>query len=185
MSKWIFDMAWMCKQMGLRPRTVCECGVGPLDISIAKGFMGYCDRFLLIEPIARQADAAEKAFGVHVHRVAVGEKTGIATIVDNGGSSYLSGTWAPTPAGHLPAVEVPVVNFSSLDDGRIDVMNLDCEGQEWAVLRNMKSRPMLLSVEVWTGHPRHAEIFGWLKDNGYVERFSTGPTSETFIYSRP
>lgn len=183
--RWIFDLAWLSKQMWLQPRTVCECSVGPADISIVRGFKpGDCERFLLTEPLPSLALAAEQEFGFSIHKVAIGFQQGRASLIDNGGSSYLSGTWSPTPVNDNPRVEVDVVTFDTLDDGEIDILNLDCEGHEWAVLCNMRSRPLLLAIEVWEGNPYTTEITDWLQANNYTPRFSTGPTSETIIYSR-
>jgi hypothetical protein len=79
---------------------------------------------------------------------------------------------------------VKVVTFDTLDDGDIDVLALDCEGMEWAVLSRMRSRPELLTIEIWDQNPWKKEIFWWLRQNHYVLRFATGPTAETHLYTR-
>lgn len=184
MPNWKIDLAWIAEIAELKPRTVCECSVGPIDISTSPDFVGKCDRLLLIEPLPRLAEVARKIPGAEVLQVAVGMKAGKGVLLDNNGSSYLDGTWAPTmDRSPLSRIEVEVVEFLGVDDGQIDVLNLDCEGQEWAVISQMRSRPKLLVVEVWGGHPHKEEIFAWLKENEYKHRFSTGPTAETYLYS--
>lgn len=181
---WRFDLDWIAEKMGILPAmTVCECSVGPLEISIAPSFVGKCDRLLLIEPEPHMAAEAERVLGNKVLRVAVGTQPGKHMMVYNNGSSYLKDTWAPTPTGdHW--FEVDVVTFDTLDDGQIDILNLDCEGQEWAVLSQMKSEPKLLAIENCDDSPYYKEICRWLKEHEYKMRWMTGPWAETQIYTK-
>lgn len=181
---WKFDLDWIAEKMDILPcLTVCECSVGPLEISIAPSFVGKCDRLLLIEPEPHMAAAAENVLHTKVHKVAVGTHNGKQRMVYNNGSSYLEGTWAPTPTGSR-YFDVDVVTFDTLDDGQIDILNLDCEGQEWAVLSRMKSEPKLLAVENCDDNPYYKEICQWLKDHKYKMRWMTGPWAETQIYTK-
>jgi FkbM family methyltransferase len=181
---WKFDLDWIAEKMGILPAmTVCECSVGPLEISIAPSFVGKCDRLLLIEPEPHMAAEAERALGAKVLKVAVGMHTGKARMVYNNGSSYLEGTWAPTLTGR-GHFDVDVVTFDTLDDGQIDILNLDCEGQEWPVLYHMKSEPKLLAIENCDDSPYYKEICQWLKRHDYIMRWMTGPWAETQIYTK-
>lgn len=186
MPYWKIDLAWVADQMGLLPcRTFCECAIGPMDISVSSDFMGRCKRSILIEPHPGMAATAASCMQTEIIRVAVGFSPGVRTFIDNGGSSYLDGTWAPTPVQSIQKTyQVGVVTFDSLDDGEIDVLALDCEGMEWAVLSKMKSRPELMTIEIWEQNPWRKEIFWWIKENHYVLRFATGPTAETHLYTR-
>jgi FkbM family methyltransferase len=180
------NTAWLCEISGLRPRTVCECAVGPLDVSIAPLFAEKCDRLLLIEPLPQFAEAARKIKGAEVHQVAISEKSGMIRMVNNGGSSYIAGTWAPTliEASSKMLIEVEAIPFGILDDGSIDVLNLDCEGQEWAVLSKMKSRPFFLTIELYPGHPHMDTILEWLSANDYTPRIATGPSDATILFTQ-
>ena len=179
-------MVWIAELMELLPcRTFCECSVGPLEISQAKGFIGKCRSMLLIEPHPKLAASASTQFQIPVIHTAIGFKPGKQVLLDNNGSSYLEGTWAPTMVKTpVTSYTVPVVTFDTIDDGEIDIMVLDCEGMEWAVLSNMKSRPELLGIEIWGENPYKKEIFDGLHDQHYVLRLSSGPTNETRIYTR-
>lgn len=180
---WKIELHWLAKQMRLLPaQTVCECSVGPLELSTSPPFIGDCDRLLLIEPEPNMARAASSMLGTKVLQVAIGLEPGRKMMIYNNGSSYLKGTWAPTLTG-TKEFEVDVVTFDSIDDGQIDILNLDCEGQEWAVLSRMKSEPKLLAVELMETNPYFNEIRRWLKDHKYVKRFFTGPWAETHIYT--
>ena len=104
-------------------------------------------------------------------------------MVYNNGSSYLAGTWAPTLTGEK-TFEVQVVTFDMIDDGQIDILNLDCEGQEWAVLSHMISEPKLSTIENCDDSPYDKEICQWLKGHDYIMRWMTGPWAETQIYTK-
>jgi FkbM family methyltransferase len=181
---WKFDLDWIAEKIGILPAmTVCECSVGPIDISIAPSFVGKCDRLLLIEPEPHMAAEAERVLHTKVLKVAVGMEAGNQLMVYNNGSSYLKGTWAPTPTG-TKTFWVVVQTFDELDDGQIDILNLDCEGQEWAVLSHMKSEPKLLAIENCDDSPNYNDICKWLKDHDYKMRWMTGPWAETQIYTK-
>jgi FkbM family methyltransferase len=181
---WRFELDWIAQKMGILPAmTVCECSVGPLEISIAPGFVGKCDRLLLIEPEPHMAAEAQRVLHAPVLQVAVGLEPGKQKMRYNNGSSYLEGTWAPTMTGEK-TFEVDVVTFDTLDDGQVDILNLDCEGQEWAVLKFMKSEPKLLAIENCDDSPYYHEIVTWLRDHNYKMRWMTGPWAETQIYTK-
>jgi hypothetical protein len=184
--RWHFDMGWLLKETKIRCRTFCECGVGPLSISAAPSVHEgrLAERLLLVEPNPElHRLAKEKMPNADIRQVAIGDNIGKHPLRLNGGSSHLKGTWAPT-MGPDEEVLVDVVTFDLLDDGEIDCMVLDNEGQEWSVLSKMRSRPLILSVELWRGHPHLAEIEGWLSGSGYVPRLSTGPEGETILFTR-
>jgi FkbM family methyltransferase len=178
-------MSRVARQMGILPAlTVCECAVGPIEQSIAPGFVGKCDRLLLIEPLPYYAQEAERVLHTKVLKVAVGMEPGLQLMVDTGVMAHLVGTWAPRTDVHGHEISVEVVTFDTLDDERIEIFNLDCEGQEWAVLSKMKSRPKLLSIELYKGNPYLTEIKEWLKENNYIMRLYSGPENETELYVR-
>lgn len=181
---WKFDLDWIAEKMRILPAlTVCECSVGPLEISIAPSFIGKCDRLLLIEPEPHMAAEASRVLHLPVIQKAVGMYSGTQRMVYNNGSSYLEGTWAPTPTGQK-TFEVEVTTFNMLDDGQIEILNLDCEGQEWAVLSKMISEPKLLAIENCDDNPHYKDICQWLKDHNYKMRWMTGPWAETQIYTK-
>jgi len=182
---WQIDLAWLAGQMGLLPcRTICECAVGPMEISVAPGFKEKCEKMILVEPNPTLAMKAEAKIGMPITQVAIGFELGKQILIENNGSSYLEGTWSPTPRYQdIKKHSVPVITFDMIDDGKIDVLALDCEGMEWAVLSKMTSKPKLLTIEIWDGNPHKEKIYNWLEKNGYTMRFSTGPTTETQLYT--
>jgi methyltransferase FkbM-like protein len=182
---WEIDLAWIASLMGLFPcRTFCECAVGPIEISVARGFIGHCRHMILIEPNPTLASNAAYLLKCPVLKTAVGFQHGIVSLVENGGSSYIAGTWAPTPVAQGIVHATDCITFDEVDDGEIDILALDCEGMEWAVLSRMRSIPELLTIEIWEGNPYKREIYDWLRDHNYKLRFTTGPTTETRLYTR-
>lgn len=183
---WFIDLAWLADKMGILPcRTFCECAIGPIEISVAAGFKNKCKQMLLVEPNPTLAELASSYLHTQILQAAIGFSAGKQTLVDNGGSSYLAGTWAPTEPKLINLIDVPVITFDKIDDGTIDVLALDCEGMEWAVLSKMRSEPKLLTIEIWDENPYKNEINDWLDARGYELSFSTGPTAETKIYHLP
>lgn len=61
--------------------------------------------------------------------------------------------------------------FDKIDDGTIDLISIDIEGGEWYVLKHMKSRPSVISIEThWKNYtnPFMKEISEWMKNNDYL-----------------
>lgn len=66
--------------------------------------------------------------------------------------------------------EVDAVPFSEVDPGTFDLVLIDVEGAEWNVLKTMKSRPQVISLEMRAGlyeNPNTKNINLWLKENQY------------------
>lgn len=183
--RWHFDIAYLMQVSGQKFRTFCECGVGPLDIAAAPKIYDHnlSDKMVLVEPNPHLAEmAALRMPKAKLVRAAVGSQAGRAKFRMNMGSSYLANTWSPTPV-NAEDIEVNVVKFSEIDDGTIDCLVLDNEGQEWPVLAGLRSQPAILSIEVWKGHPNEADIFRWIEERGYKLRFTTGPEGETMLFT--
>jgi FkbM family methyltransferase len=63
--------------------------------------------------------------------------------------------------------------FNGFDNGKIEMLLLDCEGCEWFILEDLKSRPVIISVETHCTHnnykhPDSDKIFAWMTINNYV-----------------
>jgi FkbM family methyltransferase len=67
--------------------------------------------------------------------------------------------------------EVKCVVFSEIDEGDIDLLSVDIEGGEWNVIKDMNSRPKIISVEThgkYYTNPFITEITQWMAENQYV-----------------
>ena len=61
--------------------------------------------------------------------------------------------------------------FSEIDNGNIDLISIDIEGAEWFVLKYMKSRPKVISIEThgkYYINPNINKINQWMDDNSYT-----------------
>lgn len=69
------------------------------------------------------------------------------------------------------SIEVKCVVFSEIDDGTIDLLSIDIEGGEWNVIKNLKSRPKVISVEThgkYYTNPFIKEINQWMVNENYI-----------------
>jgi hypothetical protein len=60
--------------------------------------------------------------------------------------------------------------FDELDDASISLLSVDTEGSEWYVIQYLKSRPLVISVEMHGKsyrNPFYAEIAAWMAREGY------------------
>lgn len=154
-------------------RTVCECAVGPN--SHVACYKAFSERTILIDPHPRFArEARAEIPWAEVIEAAVGDAPGEMHLCCAKGASFMEDVpWAPLHkanrrrAAKAPRTLVKVVTFDTIDDGRIDLINLDCEGSEWAVVKNMRSRPRFIQIELYPQHAHRAELEDWFRDNDY------------------
>lgn len=170
---------------------VCEVGVYVPSTSNILDFIRDGVRATLVEAdpdVARQIEATfADAPNVTLHPVAVWDTAGTLKLSKAASSTFA--TELPTsPAlandhyriSSATTFEVPCVQFSQLDDGSIDLLSIDIEGGEWYVLKHLRSRPQVLSLEThgkYYTNPFLAEIMGWLQANGYVLWYKDGSDS--------
>lgn len=67
--------------------------------------------------------------------------------------------------------EVACMVFSDIDDGTIDLLSIDIEGGEWYVIKHLKSRPAVISVEThgkYYTNPFIKEIQDWMQKENYI-----------------
>jgi FkbM family methyltransferase len=75
--------------------------------------------------------------------------------------------------------------FDDLDDGSIDLLSIDTEGAEWYVIKYLKSRPLVISVETHGKiyqNPFLKEILSWMDQNGYDRWFKD--KADTVFYRK-
>ena len=83
---WSIELAWIAEQMGIMPcRTFCECAIGPMDVSVAPGFIGRCKNMILVEPNPGLATNAAYILKMPITRAVIGFKHGKSALTDNGG----------------------------------------------------------------------------------------------------
>jgi FkbM family methyltransferase len=172
-------------------RTVCECSVGPN--SHVAVYREVCDRVLLIEPHPRFAAKIREEYPwADLREVAVGPDFGTTDLACVKGSSFTTNVgWAPIhhknpkQASAANRIRVGMVPFDALDDGQIDLINLDCEGSEWEVIKGMRSRPRFLQIELYSRHTHYAEITEWLEREHYRVVLSWGNSNLILVRDGP
>jgi FkbM family methyltransferase len=169
---------------------VCEVGVYIPETSNILEFIEAGVRATLVEAdpdIAKKIAAVFSTKNVRIYPVAVWDTTGTLKL-----SKAASSTFAvelpnsPARANDRYQIseeltfEVPCVQFSEIDDGTIDLLSIDIEGGEWYVLKHLRSKPSVLSIEThgkYYTNPFMAEITDWLQDNKYLLWYKDGSDS--------
>ncbi len=166
---------------GFEPEHVAEVGVYVPDTSNVYDYIMNGVRTTLVEPDPESISRIRKSFGhldhVTLHPVAAYDFNGPLKLAQRAASTFVSELDA-SPAivndGYVVAetdeFTVESVTFDRIDDGTIDVLSVDTEGSEWFVLKHMKSRPAVISIETHGAayvNPHLDDIREWMRDNGY------------------
>ena len=170
---------------------VCEVGVYVPATSNILDFIRDGVRATLVEAdpeVAQQiASTFAHAPNVTLHPVAVWDTNGTLKLSKAASSTFA--TELPTSPAlendqyHISSAttfEVPCVQFATLDDGSIDLLSIDIEGGEWYVLKHLRSRPRVLSLEThgkYYTNPFLPQITDWLQTNGYMLWYKDGSDS--------
>lgn len=166
---------------GITVQHACEVGVYLPETSNVLGWIEAGARTTLIECDPVIVDRLRARFGdlpqVRIHDVAVADAVGTLTLYRTGASTFganvdrspavVNDAYQPAEAD---AFTVHCVPFDQLDDGTIDVLSVDIEGAEWHVLKHLRSRPAVISLETHGRryvNPHLREIESWAGENGY------------------
>jgi FkbM family methyltransferase len=161
---------------------VCEVGVFMPEMSNILDFI-VKDRVrtTLVEPDPKSIAAIRTYFrdfpNVRLLPYAVYDHHGELELVQRNASTFVS-TLPYSPAlvndeYHIRKEDrftVECRTFSELDDGTIDLLSVDTEGSEWYVIKELVSRPVVISVETHGKlyrNPFYAEIENWMTLNNY------------------
>lgn len=186
-------------------RTICEVGVNTPRNSIVlnkhKNELEIFDRVILVEPnfacmtllvdyIDDQMRNNIPDVDIQLFDCAVAENVGQRVLVHNvkfehDQYAYLLNT--NSPHKHLTKYNeflpermkkdaVRSITFDQIDDGYIDELYIDCEGSEWWVLKNLRSTPSKIQIEMFKEkenipnyiNPYYKEIMQWMIDYDYI-----------------
>ncbi|WP_198990543.1 FkbM family methyltransferase [Hymenobacter sp. BT559] len=175
---------------GLTFSHVCEVGVYIPETSNILDFINNGVRATLVEAdpdVAKKIKAAFATKNIDLHPVAVWDTNGTLKLSKAASSTFA--TELPTsPAlendryhvSEATTFEVPCVQFSTIDDGTIDLLSIDIEGGEWYVLKHLVSSPKVLSIEThgkYYTNPFLTEITAWLAQHNYTLWYKDGSDS--------
>jgi FkbM family methyltransferase len=170
------------KEKGIQFSHVCEVGVYLPETSNIVDFIFEGIKTTLVEPDSKHIEAINQYFkdqtNITLFPYAVYDYNGTVKLSKAAASTFISELKA-SPAlvndnykiSDENTFEVPCKIFSDIDGGDIDLLSVDIEGAEWYVLKNLVSRPKVLSIEThgkFYENPFLNEIQNWIKTNQYI-----------------
>ena len=179
------------KGKGYAPYHICEVGVWHPKTSNIKHYIEKDIKTLLIEPDSESIALIKKEWGDKKNLIlktfACTDFEGTIDLHKAGSSSFISS------CNNSPAIvndsfdiksnistKVDAKKFSSEDPGDIDLISIDTEGSEWFVIKNMLSRPNIISIETHGGYyinPYINEIKQWMTEYNYILWFKDNSDS--------
>jgi FkbM family methyltransferase len=175
-----------CAEKKISPGHVCEVGVfTPERSNILEFITKDKIRATLVEPDPQRIAAIKKFFApypaVTLYPFAVYDYNGTLELAQAGESTFATALpFSPAVINDQYKVKkedtfsVECKRFDEMDDGTIGLLSIDTEGCEWYVLKYLKSRPLVISLETHGksySNPYLSEIRGWMDRNGYKRWF--------------
>ena len=163
------------------PKFVCEIGVWHPETSNIKTYIDSGVKTMLVEPDPESIELIKEKWSnksnLILKEFACADFEGSIDLYKAGSSSFISSSTS-SPAiindsyhkEDSPTVKVKAKKFSSEDPGNIDLISIDIEGSEWFVIKNMISRPNVVSIETHGAlyvNPFKNEINNWMNAEGY------------------
>jgi FkbM family methyltransferase len=161
---------------------ICEVGVFLPELSNIVDFI-VRDRIrtTLVEPDPKSITAIQRYFvdydNVRLLPYAIYDYNGVLELVQRAASTFVADLpYSPAQVNDHYEVRqedtfsVECKKFDEIDDGSIGLLSVDTEGCEWYVLKYLKSRPLIISLETHGKsylNPFLKEIRNWMADNGY------------------
>ncbi len=168
-------------QKGYKPKNICEIGVYKPEFSNVLGFIHEQIPATLVEAdpdcIKQINNLFSKFKNVSVVEAAVFDFNGTVELCKSESSTFISDL-SSSPAlindnyqkSKSNSFVAKSILFSEIDNGDFDLISIDIEGAEWYVLKNMISRPNILSIEThgkYYTNPNIIEINNWINKNNY------------------
>lgn len=170
-----------CTSKGLIFKHAAEVGVYLPETSNILKFIEDGIRATLVEADPEYVIKIREYFRsfdqVTIYPFAVWDKSGMITLNKASSSSFvdeLSSSPAIMNDNYVSdsenKINVEAKTFDEIDDGTIDLLSVDIEGGEWFVIKHLKSKPGVISIEThWKNYsnPYLKEIYGWMNKHGY------------------
>lgn len=186
-----------CESKNLHISLACEVGVYFPETSNILEFINEGIQSLLVEPDKESLLRIEKSFGknqnITIYPYAIYDYSGKLELVQRNASTFVKDL-PQSPAqindnytfDNKDTFEVQCKVFDAIDPGNIELLSIDTEGCEWFVLKNLVSRPKVISLEThgkYYTNPYLKEIRAWLKEHNYTLWYKTR-TDSVYYFKR-
>jgi len=169
------------KKSKIKYKHVAEVGVYKPETANTLGFIEEDVLCSLFEADPEIAAEIIKKFAnknnVTVYPFAITSFDGMIKLYKAGASSFCENIDSSPAIMHdgykkneADTIEVESRRFSNFDNGDIDILSIDVEGGEWDVIKDMKSKPKVISLEIQSRdyiNPNLKQITNWLENNNY------------------
>ena len=168
------DLYDYCEREDIKINLACEVGFYSLKDSQVQGFIYAGVKCIVVDILQSNVGARYK--NIEWHRVGIGFTAGAGRFRWNGASTHLVGIQSPSIQNNSQkpqykgVIKHKVVTFDTIDPGNIDLLCIDIEGLEYAVLKKMVSRPKVIAIEMkWRKYknPYFKNIRAWMRYHGY------------------
>lgn len=176
------------KKSNIQVNQIFEVGVFFPQTSNVLGFINDGSNVTLVEPdpicIKAIIDEFGKMTNVKLLQLAIFDPPGEISLYRTNASTFVS-TLEMSPAlindNYKPNEKdrfiAKAVKFDEIDPGDIDLISIDVEGADWYILKDMVSRPKIISVETHAKkyvNPNLELIENWMNKNDYIVWYKLG-----------
>lgn len=193
------DLYDFCGYFDFTISKIVEVGVWKANKCRSRKFIENGYKVELFEPHPDAFNSLQKEYGnygnVKLHNIGIDYQSGEVEFVDYGEGSFISSLENPPVKQDDPMglwknsqfnlshrrLKIKCDTFGKYDNGDIDLLLLDMEGFEWAVISTLKSKPKIIAVETHhenrSSNPNLQKIHDWMNNNTYKTLFkNTGDT---------
>jgi FkbM family methyltransferase len=172
---------WAIIKAGIQVRKAVEVGVLSFETSAIKSFIETgvtCDLYEAVPEFCKNISKSIAPFNnAALHEMAVSDFDGNMELCMAGPSTFNAAQEVSPAINHdgydkanAKVITVKCVDFAAVDPGDYDLVTIDVEGGEYAVLSRMKSRPRVIALETQSRdycNPKLGAITDWMLENGY------------------
>ncbi len=168
------------QKKGFTPKHVAEIGVWHPHTSNIIDFINCGIKTTLIEPDPESIKLIKQELSmqnIKLYEVAICDFQGEVKLCKRASSTFVASLPnSPAIANDQCRIDetesfiAKAEKLNEIDDGTIDLISIDTEGSEWFAIKNMISRPIVISIETHYAfyiNPYLSEIRTWLENNNY------------------
>lgn len=182
-NEFVQDVAELCDRLNFAPKNIVQVGAANSGDLEYMRFIEKGAKAILFEPNPDFCQELYKKWGtidnISIFNLGFNSEAGKFKFVDR---------WASTCLVDLASVKdlldkplspedkyfyANCARFEGFDNGNIDLLYLDCQGAEWFCLSQLRSRPKIISIELYYCYSKYKNpflenIYGWFLFAGYT-----------------